>query len=62
MAALLLLVLGATFLWRTPPVGMEDAALRPSDRVLFNDVYEYPQPTAGDVLETLVAVEDKNGK
>jgi len=29
--------------------------------VLFNDVYEYPQPTTGDVLETLVAVEDKNG-
>lgn len=61
MAALLLLMLGATFLWRTPPRGQEEAALRPSDRVLFNDVYEYPQPTTGDVLETLVAVEDKNG-
>jgi hypothetical protein len=62
MAALLLLVLGATFLWRTPVMGREEASLRPSDRVLFNDVYEYPQPTDGDVLETLVAIEDKNGK
>jgi len=61
MAALLLLMLGATFLWRTP-MGREEASLRPSDRVLFSDVYEYPQPTDGDVLETLVAIEDKNGK
>src|SRR5262249_6212889 len=62
MAALLLAVLGATFLWSPRPAVRDDAALRPSDRVLFSDVYEYPQPTPDDVLETLVAVEEKNGK
>jgi hypothetical protein len=62
MAVLMLLMLGATFLWSPPQTVREDASLRPSDRVLFNDVYEYPQPTPDDVLETLVAIEDKNGK
>jgi hypothetical protein len=38
-------------------------ALRPGDRILFNDVYDYPAPTQDDVLESLVSVEEKeNGQ
>jgi len=63
MALLLLFIIGATFIWDTRPSASEQATNRPSERVLFNDIYDYPTPTADDVLETLVAVEEKdNGK
>jgi hypothetical protein len=62
MAALLLLMVGVTFLWERPS-GESQAALRPRERVMFSDMYDYPEPTRDDVLETLVAVEEKeNGK
>lgn len=59
MALLLLFIIGATFIWGGQPSSGEWAATRPSERVLFNDIYDYPTPTADDVLETLVAVEEK---
>jgi hypothetical protein len=63
MAVLLLLMVGATLLWNQAPSGGDQAALRPRDRVVFSDIYDYPAPTVDDVLETLVAVEEKeNGK
>ncbi|HKG20428.1 MAG TPA: hypothetical protein VKC34_00900, partial [Blastocatellia bacterium] len=63
MALLLLFIIGATLIRREQPSAAERAAVRPSERVLFNDIYDYPAPTADDVLETLVAVEEKeNGK
>lgn len=67
MAMLLLLILGATLLWDQPSYNTNQAAvLRPRERVMFSDVtdlYEYPAPTREDVLDTLVAVEEKeNGK
>jgi hypothetical protein len=33
--------------------------LRPRERVMFSDMYDYPAPTRDDVLETLVAAEEK---
>jgi hypothetical protein len=63
MALLLLLMVGATLLWNQP--GTEtiqitnQAAVRPRERVVFPDMYDYPEPTRDDVLETLVAVEEK---
>jgi len=63
MAVLVLLMIGATLLWNQNPGSGEQAALRPRDRVVFSDIYDYPAPTQDDVLETLVAVEEKeNGK
>jgi len=70
MAVLLLLIVGATLLSnRTslkPPIqgaGLVEADLRPRERVVFGDIYDYPAPTRDDVLQTLVMVEDKeNGK
>lgn len=64
MAMLLLLIIGATYLWRADiRPGNDRVALRPRDRVIFSDIYEYPEPTRDDVLETLVAAEEKeNGK
>jgi hypothetical protein len=65
MAMLLALIIGATLLWSSaPPRGASaQATMRPSERVMFNSFYDYPEPTADDVLETLVAVEEKeNGK
>jgi hypothetical protein len=57
MAMLLVLILGATFisdrLWPA-----NEVLDRPRDRVVLSDVLEYPEPTADDVLETLVAMED----
>ena len=72
MAMLLLLIIGATLLWNSAPskwnsspssgAQMADGVPR-RDRIVFNDMYDYPAPTAEDVLETLVAVEEKkNGK
>jgi hypothetical protein len=65
MAMLLALIIGATLLWSSarPRGASAQATMRPSERVMFNSFYDYPEPTADDVLETLVAVEEKeNGK
>ncbi len=59
MAVLLLLIIGATLLWKNAPTEKNVADLRPRERVLFNELYDYPEPTPDDVLETLVAVEEK---
>lgn len=59
LAALLLLIFGVTWLWSNQPEGRDRIAVRPSERVLFGPEYDYPQPTHDDVLETLVAVEEK---
>jgi hypothetical protein len=64
MAAVMAIILGASLFWRTNPVPQDRSGVRASDRFVFSgQVYEYPQPTRDDVIETLVAVEDqKNGK
>lgn len=63
MAAVVMIILGASLLWRSNPVSTNRSGIKASDRfVLSGRVYEYPKPTADDVIETLVAVEDKNGK
>ncbi len=67
MAVLLLLMVGATLLWNPPTPETSQvtnqAAVRPRERVVFPDMYDYPEPTRDDVLETLVAAEEKeNGK
>jgi hypothetical protein len=59
MAVLLLLMAGATLFWNQSPAGVDRAALRPRERVVFGDIYDYPAPTRDDVLETLVAIEEK---
>jgi hypothetical protein len=59
MAVLLLLMVGATLLWSQPPPETSQAAVRPRERVVFSDMYDYPAPTRDDVLETLVAIEEK---
>lgn len=67
MAVLLLVMVGATLLWdqAAPEINQvtSQAAVRARERVVFPDMYDYPEPTRDDVLETLVAVEEKeNGK
>ncbi len=64
MAVLILLIIGATYMWSGEvPAGTDRVALRPRERVMFSDMYDYPAPTRDDVLETLVAAEEKeNGK
>jgi hypothetical protein len=59
MAVLLLLMAGATLFWGEAQSGVDRAALRPRERVVFGDMYDYPAPTRDDVLETLVALEEK---
>lgn len=62
MAVLLLIIIGATILWNSSPQKNRQIVVtefRPRDRVVFNDIYEFPEPTRDDVLETLVAVEEK---
>lgn len=59
MAVLLLLMAGATLFWNQRPTSTDQANLRPRDRVVFSDMYDYPAPTRDDVLETLVAIEEK---
>ena len=59
MAILLLLMLGATLFWNRPRQLETSAAVRPRERVMFPDMYDYPEPTQDDVLETLVAIEEK---
>lgn len=63
MAVLLLLIIGVTLMSKSAPAVTDTAEIRPRERVLFNQLYDYPEPTPDDVLETLVAVEEKeNGK
>lgn len=63
MAVLLLLIAGATLFVNQSRPEISQVALRPRDRVVFSDMYDYPAPTREDVLETLVAAEEKeNGK
>jgi anti-sigma factor RsiW len=60
MAMLLLLIIGATYVWSANVAqGNDRVALRPPERVMFSDMYDYPAPTRDDVLETLVASEEK---
>jgi hypothetical protein len=59
MAILLLLMLGATLFWNRPRQLETSASVRPRERVMFPDMYDYPEPTQDDVLETLVAIEEK---
>jgi hypothetical protein len=60
MAMLLLLIIGATYVWSANVAqGNDRVALRPRERVMFSDMYDYPAPTRDDVLETLVASEEK---
>lgn len=59
MAVLLLMIIGATLLWNQPLSDGSQAAMRPRERVVFSDIYDYPAPTRDDVLETLVAIEEK---
>ena len=65
MAMLLLLILGATFVLgnRSNGAPSDLSSVRPTERILFSDVYELSRPpTTDDVLETLVAVEEiENG-
>ena len=62
MAMLLALIIGATLIWGNQPQNPGSQAMLPSERIVLGDVYEY-RPTADDVLETLVAVEDReNGR
>ena len=64
MAMFLILIIGATLLWDTaPPPGPGSATgptVRPSEVVIFSDVYDLARPTTDDVLETMVAVEERN--
>ena len=64
MAMLLLIIIGATLVSNIPesasnkrPTASNQIPRR--ERIVFNDVYDVPAPTADDVLETLVAVEEK---
>ena len=64
MAMLLLIIIGATLAWN---ISESASSERPTasnqiprrERIVFNDVYDVPAATADDVLETLVAVEEK---
>ena len=64
MAMLLLIIIGATLASNiresasnNRPTAANQIPRR--ERIVFNDVYDVPAPTADDVLETLVAVEEK---
>jgi hypothetical protein len=62
MAMLLALIIGATVIWNGNSQSPGEIAQRPSDLIMLGDMYEY-RPTADDVLETLVVVEDReNGR
>lgn len=67
MAMLLLLIIGATLLWNISPPSPQGppvtGQIPKRERIVLNDIYDVPPPTTDDVLETLVAVEEKeNGK
>lgn len=60
MALLLLLIISATFLWRSVPP-KEDQS--PLGRNVLPRLYDDPAPSADDALDSLMAVEEKkNGK
>jgi hypothetical protein len=59
MAVLLVVIACATLFWEMAPGNNGLVALRPTERVVFNSMYDLPEPTRDDVLETLVAVEDR---
>ena len=62
MAMLLALIIGATVIWNKGSQSPGEVALRPSELIVLGDMYEY-RPTADDVLETLVVVEEReNGR
>ncbi len=63
MALLLLIIIGATFVWGRSTGNASQVATIPRERVLFSDMYDYPEPTSDDVLQTLVTLEEKeNGQ
>lgn len=63
MALLLLMIIGATFVWDGSAETDSQVATLPRERVLFGDMYDYPEPTSDDVLQTLVTLEEKeNGQ
>lgn len=65
MAMLLLLIIGATVLWNSGGSGGKDGApiVGQGPRRDRIDLFDDPAPIAEDVLDTLVAVEEKkNGK
>jgi hypothetical protein len=63
MAMLLLLMIGATVLWDQGPQDGGLSAEGPMDRLFLRDVYEYPEPTTDEVLDALVAVQERtNGR
>jgi anti-sigma factor RsiW len=63
MAMLLALIIGATFLWSDRTQNSGEFALRPSEVLVLGDQFGYAEATTDDVLETLVALEDReNGR
>jgi hypothetical protein len=63
MAILLILIIGATMFFNNSAPETDQTSLRPRERVMFNDIYDYPEPTPDDVLQTMVAVEEsENGR
>jgi hypothetical protein len=66
MAMLLLLIIGATMVWNSPRLAGQDGASiasQPPPRRDRIDLFDDPAPIAEDVLDTLVAAEEKkNGK
>jgi hypothetical protein len=59
MAILLVIIIGLTLMFDTARTDGNMIARQPSERVLFNRMYDLPEPTTDDVLETLVNVEDQ---
>jgi hypothetical protein len=60
---LLALIIGATFVWSDGAQNSGEYALRPSEVLVLGDQFGYSEATTDDVLETLVAVEDReNGR
>lgn len=60
MAILLILIIGATLFLNSKSPSIDQNG---RDIVIFNDIYDYPEPTPDDVLQTMVAVEEKeNGR
>jgi hypothetical protein len=63
MAMLLALIIGATFVWNDGAQTSGEYALRPSDVLVLGDQFGVAEATTDDVLETLVALEDReNGR
>jgi hypothetical protein len=60
LALLLALIIGATLFTPDDRASTAAHAIRAQDRVVFGDIYDYPEPTPNDVLETIVAAEEKD--